>query len=659
MGFQISPAVNVKETDLTTIIPSVATTPAAIAGVFRWGPAVDRDLISSENELVERFGKPTNFNGETWLTAASFLGYGKTLWVSRAVSNDAWNSVVTGDGTVISPSNIQIKNKNHYLVSTFADTNILFASKYPGAMGNSLKVSVCDSADAYRKTVALINGATLAFTTGSKEAVLTAATDADAVTILADIKPGDWIKAGDVTVGWEYMEVESVPATPTASSTITFKNTFYLRSNVTMNTSFDRYWHYYNSVEGAPGTSNWVAARGGSGDEIHVVVVDEDGEFTGVPGTILEVFEGLSRAEDARNDNGDGIFVKDVIDNGSKYIWMLHARAGAPFATSETVVPSTNTDSFEASFDGGTEGADELNIPLGDMMDAWDQFKSPEEVDVSLFITGKALHGPLGTDLAKYIISIAEARKDCMVTISPKKETVVDNPYLEAESIVAFRNDLPSTSYAIMDSGYKMMYDRYNEVMRWVPLCGDIAGLIVRTEYERDAWWSPAGFNRGQILNVVKLAYNPNTEADRDLLYSNGVNPVVNFRGEGPILYGDKTLLKKPSAFDRINVRRLFIVLEKSIATAAKYTLFEFNDEITRANFRAMIEPFLRTVKGRRGMYDYRVVCDSTNNTPDIIDRNAFVADIYIKPSRTISYIELNFVAVRTGVTFDEIVGQF
>jgi phage tail sheath protein FI len=286
-------------------------------------------------------------------------------------------------------------------------------------------------------------------------------------------------------------------------------------------------------------------------------------------------------------------------------------------------------------------------------------FASAEEVDVSLILQGKAVGSANNAQLANYIIdNICESRKDCVAFISPAKTNVVSNAGNESTSMVGFRNASRSTSYAVLDSGYKYQYDKYNDVYRYIPLNGDTAGLCVRTDDTRDPWFSPAGFNRGQIKNIIKLAYNPD-KANRDILYKANINPVVTFPGQGTVLYGDKTMLTKPSAFDRINVRRLFIVLEKAIATAAKYTLFEFNDEFTRAQFKNLVEPFLRDVQGRRGIYDFKVVCDSTNNTGEVIDRNEFVGDIYIKPAKSINFIQLNFVAVRTGVEFSEIVGQF
>jgi hypothetical protein len=314
---------------------------------------------------------------------------------------------------------------------------------------------------------------------------------------------------------------------------------------------------------------------------------------------------------------------------------------------------------YTQSFRNGADGVTETTQTLANMANGYDKFSKTESVDISLLLTGKSQYGTSGEGLANYLVdNIAENRKDCIVLCSPTLETVVNNSGDTATSLVSFRNLLRNTSYAVMDSGYKYQYDKYNDVYRWIPLNGDVAGTIVRTDNTRDPWWSPAGFNRGQIKNVVKLAFNPGKGA-RDSLYKSDINPIVNFPGEGVILYGDKTLLGKPSAFDRINVRRLFIVLEKAISTSAKFTLFEFNDTFTRATFRNLVEPYLRDVKGRRGIYDFRVVCDESNNTPERIDRNEFWGDIYIKPARSINFIQLNFVAVRTGVQFDEIVGKF
>jgi len=309
---------------------------------------------------------------------------------------------------------------------------------------------------------------------------------------------------------------------------------------------------------------------------------------------------------------------------------------------------------------GGRDGPNESSASIGAVIQSYDVFKSAEDIDISLVLTGKSRGGVHGEQLGNYLIdNIAEKRKDCVVFTSPHYNDVVNNVFEDEEAdVVQFRNAMRSSSYGVLDSGYKYMYDKYNDVYRWVPINGDTAGLCAYTDESRDPWWSPAGFNRGNIKNVIKLAWNPR-KAERDILYKNGVNPIVNFPGQGIVMFGDKTLLAKPSAFDRINVRRLFIVLEKAIATAAKFTLFEFNDEFTRSSFVNLVSPFLRDVQGRRGITDFVVVCDETNNTGEVIDRNEFIGDIYIKPARSINFIQLNFVAVRTGVEFSEVIGNF
>jgi hypothetical protein len=413
-------------------------------------------------------------------------------------------------------------------------------------------------------------------------------------------------------------------------------------------------WAYKTQFTSAPSTSSYVANKGGSNDELHVIVVDQDGLFTGTQGTVLEKYAFVSKASDARDDSGNSNYYKNSIENQSQYIWWLshptqNTGAGTAWGSTANVSAFANTTgNVTFSLSGGADGT----VGTSQVTTGWDQFKNAESVDISLCVTGTG-----NSTIAGYVIdNIAATRKDCVAFVSPTKASVVDNAGQEVADITTFRNSLTSSSYAVLDSGYKYQYDKYSDVYRWIPLNGDIAGLCVRTDQERDPWFSPGGLNRGVIKNVVKLAWNP-TKTNRDDLYSVGVNPVVSFPGEGTVLFGDKTLLSKPSAFDRINVRRLFIVLEKAISRAARFSLFEFNDQFTRAQFVALVEPFLRDVQGRRGITDYRVVCDETNNTGEVIDRNEFIGDIYIKPARSINFIQLNFVAVRTGVSFNEVVG--
>ena len=413
-------------------------------------------------------------------------------------------------------------------------------------------------------------------------------------------------------------------------------------------------WIYSSLFTSSPGTSTYVSNKGGTFDELHVVVIDEDGLFSGTRGTVLEKFPFVSKASDAKDDSGNNNFYKEVIANKSKYIqWASHPTTistGTAWGSTANASAFANlTANVLSSLSGGVDGS----ITTANVVTAYDSFDPAESVDISLVVSG-----PANQTLADSLISMAETRKDCVVFLSPEKADCVDNAGSETTDIRAYRDTLTSTSYAVLDSNWKYQYDKYNDVYRWVPLNGDVAGLCARTDLERDPWFSPGGLNRGIIKNSIKLAWNP-TKTNRDDLYVKGINPIVSFQGEGTVLFGDKTMLSKPSAFDRINVRRLFIVLEKAIARAARFSMFEFNDQFTRAQFVALVEPFLRDVQGRRGITDFRVVCDDTNNTGEVIDRNEFIGDIYIKPARSINFIQLNFVAVRTGVSFDEVVGKF
>ena len=697
MPFQVSPGVNVSEIDLTTIVPAVSTTEGAIAGVFRWGPIGKAILVDSEDKLAARFGKPDSTNPETFFTAANFLAYGNKLYVSRA-ANTTDTTGVTGVLTAVAntgayANTILIKNDDDYDLLSNPDTDVLYAAKYPGALGNSLKVSVCDSVNAYGSNLNMflsnsslvlnstkISNAGILFTVGSNQATIfigntaghwgnadssAAVQDALNIVISNTFIVGSILQAGNATIGTQGLRITSIANAAYAAGNTTA--VFNLDANYTLSTNYYsntivRNWEYYNAVDKAPGTSVYTKKFGNSSavDEVHVVVADEDGKFTGVPGTILETFRGLSRATDAKTEDGATLYYKEVLNQNSNWIWWINHRSGAIGNTAVNIVNSTNSKPVTLSFVTGSDGATESTVAIGDLTRGYDLFKSAEDIDVSLILQGKSRGASNTAQLANYLIdNIAESRKDCVVFISPDKDDVVNNVgKTEVTDVVGFRNALTSTSYAVMDSGYKYQYDKYNDVYRYIPLNGDIAGLAVRTDNVRDPWYSPAGFNRGQIKNIIKLAYNP-AKADRDILYKSDVNPVCIFPGQGTVLFGDKTVLGKPSAFDRINVRRLFIVLEKAIATAAKFTLFEFNDDFTRAQFRNLVEPFLRDVQGRRGIYDFKVVCDETNNTGDVIDRNEFIGDIYVKPARSINFIQLNFVAVRTGVEFSEVVGNF
>ena len=678
MAFLVSPGIQVREFDLTTVVPAVATTEGAIAGAFSWGPIEERVLISSERELVNKFGEPTESNFETFFTAASFLAYGNQLYVSRAIDDTATNA--TANVGVV--ANTLVRNDDHYESLTFGDTDLLYVAKYPGTRGNSLKISVCDSADAYSNNHTNSDSDTsvaLKFVTGANTANLDITNNVDGFntansemnTIRGKLNVGDLLEIGNTTIGTQFIRIVDIGQPTRIGSSNTYTTSIQLSerlaliydgSNFTMDT-VKRRWGFFNLFDSAPGTSDYVAERNDLGeeanDELHVVVIDEDGSITGEKRAVLERFSNLSRATDAKTLEGSTNYYKTVLNNQSEWVWWANDRSGAASTTAINLSPSTNEDPLYLSFTQGSGEGDESTISLGALQRSADFFRDPEKVDISIIMQGKARGGTNGTLFANYLIdNIAERRLDCVVTISPDRADVVNNRIDPLNDVDTFRNTLRSSSYGIMDSGYKYMYDKYNDVFRHVPLNGDIAGLMVRTDNQREPWYSPAGFNRGEIKNIVRLAYNPD-QADRDVLYRSDINPVVKFKNQGNILFGDKTLLGKPSAFSRINVRRLFIVLEKAISTAAKFTLFELNDEFTRAQFVSMVEPFLRTVQGRRGITDFRVVCDETNNTPEIIDRNEFVGDIYIKPARSINFIRLNFVAVKTGVAFEEVVGKF
>lgn len=631
MSFQLSPGVNVSEVDLTTVIPTVSTTGGAFVGQFQWGPVEQRVLIDQEVQLATQFGKPDANTFTSFFTAANFLAYGNNLRVTRAANTSSKNA------TANSAAALQIKNEvvyeNTYLAGggSFGE----FAARYPGYLGNSLKVGVCGSADVFSSNVTAQNGATANAAAIGDKTINTTGNSA------VYVVQGDYVKVGTNP----YVQVSSVNATAIIVNTA-------LTVAVTAGTSILRKWEFADQFDSAPGTSPYTAGKLGANDELHIIVLDEDGYIAGTPGTVIEKYPFVSKASDAKSSDGSSIYYPTVLFNKSDYIyWGAHDSAGTNWGNTAPATTFTNV-TLKRSLSLG--GGNDATVTDGDLQRGWDLYTNADVVDVSLLPLGD-----VSATVANYVIqNVAEVRKDCVVFLSPSRSSVVNNAGNEQDSVVAYRNTLTSSSYAFMDGGWKYQYDKYNDVYRFLPLNGDIAGCAVRTDTTRDPWFSIAGYDRGQIKNIVKLAWNP-TQAQRDVLYKSGVNPVVSFPGDGTILYGDKTLQSKPSAFDRINVRRLFIVLEKAIARASKFSLFEFNDEFTRAQFVAFVEPFLRDVQGRRGIFDFRVVCDTTNNTPEVIDSNRFVGDIYIKPARSINFIQLNFVAVRTGVSFDEIVGKF
>ena len=565
MAFQVSPGVQVKEIDATSVVPAVSTSIGGFAGSFNWGPVEQVVTVGSEKELAAEFGSPDDNTALYFLTAASFLKYGNALKVVRAASG---HLNATADGT-----GLLIKNDDDYVNNSYntgAGSVGQWAAKFPGILGNSLKVE----------------------------------------TVTADITDSNF-----------------------------------------------NAWQYKGQFDGKPGTSDFALnlGKGASfNDEVHVIVIDEDGLITGNANTVLETFSFMSIGSDAKANDGTSNYYVDVINAGSKYIrWMDHNTSLLSAGSALSGLSSLSGTITAVDSDSLSGGTDDNAPTTGEIASAYDLLEDAETVDINLLFAVPDANG--ANTIANDLIAIATARKDCMAFVSPP---IADSQGSSAPAtdVTTFAAGLTSSSYASCDSGALYVYDKYNDVYRYIGAAGHVAGLCANTDSVADAWFSPAGVNRGQLLGVTKLAYNPK-QADRDTLYKARVNPIVSIPGQGTVLFGDKTLLAKPSAFDRINVRRLFVTLEKAISTAAKAQLFEFNDEFTRAQFKNLVEPFLRDVKGRRGLTDFLVVCDSTNNTSQVVDSNEFVADIFIKPARSINFITLNFVATRTGVEFTEIAG--
>jgi hypothetical protein len=670
MSFLSSPGVHVREIDLTNVVPSVATTVGAIVMPAEKGPVSSITTLGSEQELVQVFGEPQSDNFEWWFTASSFLQYSDQLKVIRAES-----SILNAGAN----SGILIRDDEHYEGSfnTGQGSHGEWAARTAGTHGNSLGVTICPSATAYEQhmgTDNLLDGAgaigdttidvddadksNFAFNAGDIISFSSANSSSD-VTLFAHI-------SGDE--GNEY-EVVSI-----SSNTLTIRllddvNGQGLKAVIADNSFIRRRWAFYDLFDSAPGQSDWAKQNGrGTGDELHVVVYDATGDITGydkqVAGSrtsaVIETFVNLSKNPIAKTNQGGNNYYPDVIFRQSNWIyWTDHLSAGSNWGTDVTAAYTDVLPVDDGTLTGGT---DDYAVTAGELKIGYDFFDDTENIDINLVLAGPS-SGVADTEAGMdthgtMILDLCESRKDCVGFISPYRASCVNvaSSITQTANVVDGFNTIPSSSYIVFDSGYKYMYDKYNDVYRFVPLNGDMAGLCANTDKVADPWFSPAGFNRGYVRSAIKLAYNPKN-SERDQLYRARINPVVNFPGQGVLLFGDKTAQTKPSAFDRINVRRLFLVLEKAIAIASKYQLFEFNDEFTRAQFRNMVEPFLRDVQGRRGIFDFKVVCDASNNTGEVIDRNEFIGDIYIKPARSINFITLNFIATRTGVAFSEVGG--
>jgi phage tail sheath protein FI len=571
-----SPAITVKEVDLTGGVPNVQTSTGAFVGDFSWGPIRNATLITNEAGLVEAFGSPTTTNNIDYFAAANFLRYSNSLYVVREATAAALNASDS------SGSAVQIRDKDHFDTITFA-SNETFLSRYAGTLGNSLKVATLSAADS----------------------------------------------AGVFTS-----------------------------------------WTYASSFDGAPGTSTFASGLSATNDEIHVAVVDEDGDLTGTPNTVLETFPYVSLALNAKADDGTSNYVKDVINSRSQYIYLAgfdsdltvanagtNASSGVDFqvAQSRTAAQIKTAATKSTSLVGGANSG---SLTTSEVATGFDLFEDKDNITVDMLIAPGMNARADQTTVVNDLVTIAgSTRKDCVVVTSPARTDIVNVAASTANTnAVTTADTFTNSSYLIVDNQYLKVYDKYNDKYIFVPAASSVAGLMAASDVNAGTWFSPAGPRRGNLLGITALAYSP-TKAQRDTLYKAGVNPIANIPGQGVMLFGDKTKLARPSAFDRINVRRLFLAVERAVSQAARNVMFEFNDEFTRAEFVNVVEPFLREIKGRRGITDFRVLCDATNNTSAVIDRNEFVASIFIKPARSINYITLNFVAVRTGVDFEEVAG--
>ena len=711
-----SPGIVVREVDLTIGRVDTATDKVgAIVAPFAKGPVNEPILVENEQDLLDNFGEPseTDKHFEHFMVAQSYLAYGGVMRVVRAGDVDLTNAYVGAASSIRIDSTEDYNNKGY---DTSTITGVTFAARNPGSWGNGLKVALIDSKADQTLTIgistltvgvgvtqavpagtvvagagstSLIDGYFIGIVTGvsgaSVDVKFVAHVSTAGIETAKDYQPGGVYQFNNSGVlSYEVSSNAGGGSTTTVSTTVDwFDQQTIALSNSTIK---------WNNISDRPGTSAFAASRSSRFDEVHVVVYDDEGKVTGNAGTVLEKHLNLSKAKDAEFSAGTPAYWRKYLYNNSTNIFGGSAPAGITttnfgagnftfasdngwdqeaqgisFAGSGSV---TSTLSGGKNYNGmtGIQTAGAFSVTIGDLGTGYDLFENPEEVDVDFLLMGSSNYTKEESQaLANKIISVAELRKDAIAFVSPNRGsflndtaagsvTVYSNSQI-TDNLVSYYAPVTSTTFGVFDSGYKYMYDRFNDTFRYVPMNGDTAGTCARNDINNFPWFSPAGTARGTILNAVKLAYNPN-QTQRDTLYSNRINPIIFSPGAGIVLFGDKTGFGKASAFDRINVRRLFIYLENAIKAAARDQLFEFNDEITRTNFINIVEPFLRDVQSKRGIFDFRVICDETNNTAAIIDSNEFVADIFIKPSRSINFIGLTFVATRTGISFDEVIGS-
>lgn len=624
----ISPGIKITEQDLVSSQATVATTTGAFSGQFRWGPIEKATPVQSEADLVAQFGKPNSTNAVDFLSAANYLGYSAPLYVVR-VANTALNATAeatTGSGTA--GTGQLIKNEDVYINT--ASFNVgPWVAKYAGALGNSLKVSTCPSSSAWQSNLT----GTFTVTAGAT-AVVGAGSAANTELAVGDlfVCEGRAIKVASIT-NTTHFTLASAHLTGASGATAT------------------RRWEYFNEFDGAPGTSLYASTRGGSGDEMHIVVVDQDGDVTGSADTVLEKYALVSKASDARADNGGTNYYKDVVNNTSGYVyWTDHENAGSNWGNTASGTTFTSvTVPKNYSLAGGSDGA---SLTDGDRTTGYLKFANKADVPSPIIVAGQAN----ATVVNRIIGDVAEVRKDAVVCVSPLRANVVNNAGAEATSILSWADTVTRSTYAIADSGWKYQYDRYNDNYIYVPLNADVAGCIGRNDSVREPWLSPAGYTNGNIQNLVRLAFNPN-QTERDSLYKAAVNPVLTQVGKGTVLFGDKTFTVKNTSLNRVNVRKLFIELQNTIGNAAENVLFDQNDAITRNNFVNLVVPYLRSVQARRGITAFRVVCDESNNPESVVNSNEFICDIFVQPIRSVNFVQLNFVSVRGTATFTEIAG--
>jgi hypothetical protein len=712
-----SPGILVKEFDLTLgrVTPS-SNKVGVVVAPFAKGPVDVPTLVENENDLLINFGEPygTDKHYEHWLVASSYLAYGGSLQVVRA------NDDALTNGFVGSATSTKIDSLQHYQALGYDETTlsgVLVAAKNPGTWSNGLRVAIIDGKSdqvlsgidttgmvvGYGITQSLVGttnpgiGTTSSLSGHLKGIITGIGASSIEVKVLSYISNNI-----ETTVDYQPLGVYTFSNTGSVAIHTNGNNTafavtaytnqvdWFELQTVGLTTSSSVNW---NELAPRPGTSAFAAARNSRFDEVHVVVIDALGKITGNAGTILEKHLSLSKAKDAEFSVGSPSYWRKYIAENSRYIFALNQPTGivtTGYSSNFNLVTNeewnTNAESIiyggcgalnevltrGTDYNGKTSIAttDALNAPLSEISDGLDLFESTENYQVDFLLMGSGARSKEEVQaLANKLISVAELRKNSIAFISPNRSALINDTTNQTavtvrsaaditENLISFYSPIASSTYGIFDSGYKYMYDRFANTFRYVPLNGDIAGICARNDINNFPWYSPAGTSRGTILNAVKLAYNP-SKTQRDKLYSNRINSVITSPGSGIILYGDKTAYGKSSAFDRINVRRLFIYLENAISDAAKNVLFEFNDEVTRTNFVNTIEPFLRDVQAKRGIYDYIVVCDETNNTSAVIDNQEFIADIYIKPARSVNFIGLNFIATKTGVDFQEVIGNF